>query len=110
MKKQKINELEKSMRTAFRSDAEFTQPDKWREQVMLDVRRSWYAKPGMQLEEQAILPLRLMWRFSAGLVIAAILICITLYLSFPVKSTTTELADDIPFDSFDKYILTVAQL
>ena len=110
MKKQDIDRLEAGMRNAFRSGAEFIPPKNWRELVMLNVHRSRNAGSRIRSEDQVVLPLRLMWRFSAALVIVAILICITLSVSFPAQTTTAELANDIPYDSFDKYILTVAQL
>ncbi|MDD5599181.1 MAG: hypothetical protein PHV82_14640 [Victivallaceae bacterium] len=110
MKKQEIDRLEESMRKAFCSGAEFIPPQNWRELVMVNVRRNWYAKPRIQPEDQTVLPLRLMWRLSAALVIVAVLVCITLYISFPAQTATAELVNNIPYDSFDKYIITVAQL
>lgn len=110
MKKQEIDGLEKRMRAAFHSNAEFIPPGNWRKLVMDSVRRSRNPELRRPAEEQAALPLRFMWRFSAALVIAAVLICLSLYLLFPGQTATAELSGDIPFDSFDKYIITVAQL
>jgi hypothetical protein len=110
MKTREFSKLENEIRAEFNSAADFVPGRHWHEMVMADIRECHRSSLKCPVEDQFILPLRQLWRFATVLIVVSALICAVLYFAFPPQASANSLVDEIPLDSFDKYITNIAQL
>ena len=111
MKNEQIRKLESLAREGFLSANEFTPQNGWQNKVIADIKRREHAgKFNRNIQPQILLQPRLVWRFAAASLAAAILLCLTLYLALPDTNTNDYQISEVSFDNFDNYIEVIAQL